>query len=261
MTKEYIGLNPLKIEGSKFEVGYGYSKFVNLKINGKSYVPILSSIINTFGVDWKDKLKEKVFCKIEEMDDYLSFYTKTTDFQSSLPFIYGAPTIKLGESIWGPSSGFDLGKVKDYKKMDTSIRWDFNVKKGYSDFSYDIWLTKDKKSKNSEKDDVEIMVILSSNFPFPWKKVMETNKFVMQYHNKNSKEWASTDRGHVIVFFLKNKTKNYGFDIKEMIKYCEKYLKASLKDYYIRSIDIINEFSKNTEVEAKLFNLSFDFKK
>ena len=57
---KYSGINPLKVEGSSFDaVGYGYSKFVNLKIKNNRSNPILVAKINPFGVkEYNDKIRD-----------------------------------------------------------------------------------------------------------------------------------------------------------------------------------------------------------
>jgi len=257
-TMKHAGTKPVSIKGSKFEAVQGYSKVISLKIDNKKHTPLLSFLVNTFGIDWKDKTRKKVFCRIEDKKGYIYFHSKTSDFQPLTPWICGASTVRLGKGIWGPSSGFELGKAGDYRKMKTSVKWDFNAIKGYSDLSYDIWLTKKKESTNSEKKDVEIMVVLSSNFKFPWKKIGENDNFIILHNDKNKFEHFK-DKGHTITFILKKKTNRAKFDISDLIKYPSKYLKLNLKDYYLRSIDIIQEFTKNAESEVKLYNLDFDF--
>ena len=58
---KFTGINPIKVEGSSYDAGFGYSKFVNLKIQNKNSNPILTAKINPFGIkEWKDKTKENI---------------------------------------------------------------------------------------------------------------------------------------------------------------------------------------------------------
>lgn len=251
---KYIGINPIKVEGSKFEIGYGYSKFVTLNLNNKSYTPVLNATVNTWGVDWKEKIKEKVFCRIEEKNNYLSIYSKCGNVEAK-KYIAGYPSIKLGESLWGPYNSFSLGKLKEYTSMDISASWDFKTK-GISNLAYDVWLTKNK-SNNLTKDDVEVMVWLDYNFEPPWKDFGECGDFKVKYMRKN-KDWDNG--GHVFAFFYKKKVKKSSFDLIKLVDYCKKKVK-SLGSYNIRTIELGTEFTKNSEVEARIKKLNFYFKK
>jgi hypothetical protein len=257
---KYFGLHPIKVEGSNFETGYGYSRFIKLKINSKKYYPILSARANTFGVKQQDRVKEKVFCSIEEKEDHLRFFAKSGEVEAPR-WICGTPTLIIGNGIWGPKNNFELGQVESYKNLKASTIWEFNPKRGHGDFAFDIWFTKKKdQSINSEEKDLEIMVVLDNNFNFPWKQIDETEDFIIKHENKNENRLAS-DKGHCVAFILKKKTKKFDVNITELISSCKKYLRINFENYYIRSIDIINEFAKNSEIETKLYNLDFKFEK
>ena len=59
---KFTGINPIKVEGSSYDIGYGYSKFVRMNIGSKNFNPVIAAKINPFGVkEWKDKTKENVF--------------------------------------------------------------------------------------------------------------------------------------------------------------------------------------------------------
>ena len=120
---KHIGINPIKVEGSKFETSHGYSKFVKLKFNNKTYTPIMDGIANTFGVkDHLDRINKKITIGVKEKEKYLSLHAKSSNIELSNPFIAGGSSIILGNSIWGPYSNFELGKIKDYKKLNDIVR-------------------------------------------------------------------------------------------------------------------------------------------
>jgi hypothetical protein len=251
MKDKFFGLNPLSVSGSKFELGYGFSKFISFKLNDKSYTPIVSAIVNTWGIkNQEDKIKEKVFGKIQEGKDNLHFSVDCANVEILDNFIAGYPSIRLGESIWGPSTGFKLGQVKDYKKMNISTKWKFSVD-GFANFAYDIWLTKNREGPIGSED-IELMIWLDYNFDLPHKKLDETKDFIVKYHEKEAggKHW--------LTFLLKNKNGAARFDLTEIFKICKKKVK-NIDSYYIRSIDLGTEFSKNTQADVKLQKLDFDF--
>ena len=254
---KFTGINPIKVEGSSYDAGFGYSKFVKLKIQNKNSNPILTAKINPFGVkEWKDKTKENVFGRVEEKQNLLSFYAKTSNPEMN-GFILGISTIILGEDIWGPQTGFELGQVKNYKRIKTSTKWDFKVKRGFADFVYDIWLNKNRKGGCSGQD-IEIMVWLDYNFEVPWKDIGEFKDFKVKYMQKKKEEHPN-DLGHTFAFFLKGKKGQKDFDYKEIIDFCSNYLKKDLKNYWIRSIYLGTEFSKDTEVNVNLHRANFSF--
>jgi hypothetical protein len=254
--------NKINFKGSKFEKGYGYSKFVKLKLKDKTSTPILSGIANTFGVNYKDRNKKNIFCEVKESNNGLDFYSKC-NLKNSNSWILAASTIRIGKSIWETDpkfTGFDLGKVKDYKKLMTDINFVAKVRKGFGDFSYDIWLTKDRSFGKAKKDTIEIMIILYKNFDnFLGKIIQETKDFEIRYELKKNKS-GGFDNGHTFAFVLKNK-KIRKFDILQLIDYCSKKLKKDLNNHYLRSIDVINEISYNTDMKVILKELNFDFNK
>jgi len=255
---KYSGINPIKVEGSSFDaVGYGYSKVVNLKIKNNRSNPILVAKINPFGVkEFKDRIKANIFGRVEEKQNLLSFYAKTSN-PATDGWLLGISTIILGEDVWGPKSGFELGQVKNYKKIKTSTKWDFKVKEGFADFVYDIWLNKNKEGGCS-KEDVEIMVWLDYNFEVPWKEIGNFKDFRVKYEKK-TKDKHPHDLGNTFAFIPKNKNGKINFDYKEMIDFCSKYLKRDLKNNWIRSIYLGTEFSKNTEVKVDLLKANLFF--
>ncbi len=251
--KEFYKLDTIKAEGASFELGYGYSKFVKMKLNGKRLTPILWCWSNMGGIkNFKDRVKEKVFGKVEEQKTFLKFYGKSKNPELNNPFIVGYSSIKFGKSPWGPKTGVELGKVKNYKKIGFSTRWKFNLKKGHGNFTYDIWLTK-KNKLGPEKTDLEIMIWLDYNFTPPYKEIGKTKEFTIKY-NRYKGKW------HRIDFYLNNKSGKIDLDILELIKFCKKKINM-LDNYYIRSIELGTEFAKNSEVEAKLYELNMDFER
>lgn len=256
----YLGINPIRVEGSgsSFDaVGYGYSKFIDLKLKNKRYKPLIVAKINPFGIkEYKDRTKANIFGKLEEKQNLLSFYAKTSNPESN-GWLLGILTIIIGEDIWGPKSGFELRQVKNYNRISVSTKWDFKVSGGFADFIYDIWLNKNKEGPCSEGD-VEIMVWLDYNFEVPWKLIGDFKDFKVRYEKK-TKDKHPNDLGHTFAFILKNKEGKKDFDYKEMIDFCSKYLKRNLKNQWIRSIYLGTEFSKNTEVNANLYKASISF--
>lgn len=247
----------LYLEGSNFETEIANSEIVKVILNGKNIKAKVSAMANVFGVDKVDRLKEKVLCCIKETKNSLSIYSKSADL--TFPrWIGGASTLRIGEGIWGPKSGLTFKQVKEYKKIETDIDFKHLINSGSSNLSYDIWLTKKEslpdKMETTKQEDLEIMIILNSNFKFPWEKIMENEEFCILYQNKNKNELAR-DKGHCIAFIPKNKMK---FDIFNMISICSDKLKIDFFNHYIRSFDIINEFAKNTESEAIITKLEIN---
>ena len=254
MKNEYWGLNPLKVAGVSFELGYGYSKFVSLKINNKKFIPVLWAWPNIFSIALEDKTKEKVFAKVEEMADNLNFYGYARDVRIlDHHVMIGYPSIKFGKGPWAPENSSEIGKAEKYKKMNILTKWKAHFKRGFANFTYDIWMTKSNKGK-PKKDDLEVMVWLDYDHTPPYERIGETKDFIIAI--APPKKFSH----HRIDFYLKNKSRMAKFDLKELIKICKKSIK-SLDSYYIRSIELGTEFTKNTEVETKLFKLEFDFKK
>ncbi|MGV8151483.1 MAG: GH12 family glycosyl hydrolase domain-containing protein [Candidatus Nanoarchaeia archaeon] len=259
MKKEYLGINPIKVEGSRYEVEFGYSKFVNLRINNISYIPVLSAAVNMWGINWKDKIKEKAYAKVQEEKRFLSFYAKTSDVKCP-QWIAGYPSIRFGQSPWSPHSGFEIGMLKNYRKMNVSTKWEYKTNKEcYSNFTYDIWLTKNKKGDLTNKD-IEIMVWLDNNFKrLPdWDNMDKFGDFVIVKHKKKNLEW--NNGGHVFAFFLEKGKTQFKFDLKDIANHC-KFLIKDIDDYYIRTIELGSEFGQNAKVKAKLFKMDMEFEK
>jgi len=248
---KYIGLNPLKVEGSRFETAYGYSKFVKMKLDKKNYVPVLNSIANNWGVKKEeDRVRDKVFCSVCEKEGFLDFYSHCKDIELSGIFIAGYPSIKVGESPWGPFNGYFLGQVNNYKKMNVFAKWDFKVS-GNANFAFDIWLTKESKGRLSNEA-AEVMVWIDYNFNLPDKQIGETKDFIIKYKEKGH------NGANRISFIAKKKNGKTRFDLAELFTQCKNKI-SNIDSYFIRSIEVGVEFSKNTEANAKLFNLNFDF--
>jgi hypothetical protein len=260
MGVKSFGINKISVGGSNFEVGFGYSKFVRLKLNNRRIIPVFSATANVFGSNKEDRTKDKIFCKIEEEKECLRLYAKSKglDFPR---WIGGAPTIRIGEGIWGPQSGLKFKQVKDYKDIQTTIDFKHEIKQGFSDLSYDIWLTKEiypvNFSETTRQEDLEIMIILDSNFKFPWKVIGETENFIIIYEDKNKNPLAR-DRGHCVAFIPKKPTNK--FNILSLIELCSEFLKKDFSKHFIRSFDIINEFAKDTETIVKITKLDLEIK-
>lgn len=242
---KHTGINRLNVEG-KNSIGYGYSKFINLNVEGKKSTPLLVAKINPFGIkeSW-NVLEKQIYAKIEDKKDYLSFYAKTTNPETK-GYLCGITNIVLGESVWGPQSNFNLGKVKDYSKILVNTEWEFNSK-GPADLLYDVWLLDKKLDENH----VEIMVLLDHNFEPPFEDFGEFKQFKVKYERK-TKENHPYDSGHTFAFILKEKLDQTKFDLIELINYCKKRFR-NMDNFLIKSIDLGIEFSKNTEVEAKVY--------
>ena len=257
---EYVFLNPIKIEGSRFEKGYGYSKFIKLKINNKLSSPVLSLSMNTWGAkDNKDRTKKKIFERIKEEKDCLSIYGESKGLEFA-HWVGGMPTIRLGEGIWEPKTRLKLGQIKDYKDIKISTNWGFEAK-GWGNLTFDIWLTKDEEGIT--KNHLEIMVFLDcTSKKAPWKEIGTFGPFNVGYLKKGS-DWEgdSTKGGETIAFVLNKSTNQFKFNFMDLVKYCEKYINKKLGNYWLRSIDLGTEFAANSKVEAKIFKLDFDFKK
>lgn len=260
--EEFIGLSPIKISGSLFETGFGISKFVKFKLNGKLYAPVMGGIMNTFGVDPKDRIKDKIFCSLEEKSKFLEFYSKSGDIECPR-WIAAAPTLRIGEGLWSPSSNFYLGKVKDYKKMQTTIKFKSIPTKGFFDFSYDLWFTKKEHQKNlTNNEDLEIMIVIDSNFKFPNKgRETEYNGMRVVYHQKKQGSNRQDNKGWEVSFIVSPSHKSLSFDIMDLLKFSSKLTKINFTNHYISSLDIINEFASNSEVKIELTDLEFDFVK
>ncbi|HLE06070.1 MAG TPA: hypothetical protein VI790_01855, partial [Candidatus Nanoarchaeia archaeon] len=105
------------------------------------------------------------------------------------------------------------------------------------------------------EEDIELMVWLDYNFDFPIKTVGEDDKFLIKYIKKKPMLYLPTY--HWFTFLNKNKTGIIDFDLIELFEKCKGLI--NLKDYHIRSIELGNEYSKNTKVKTKLFKVDFNF--
>jgi hypothetical protein len=251
MTKKFYGIGTLDVVGNSQEFGYGYSKFVKLNINGKKYFPVLWSWPNFFGIDYNNR--KGSLGRIKEENSFLRIGGKSNKENLNNSFIAGFPSIKIGTSPWGPKTGIDLGKLEDYKKLEIETKYEVKIKKGYANLTYDIWLTK-KREGFPKKGDLEIMLWLKSNFlpPTPPYEILgETRDFLIKY--KKSKNGQRLD------FYLKGNKKNFTFDVIDLLKFSKKRVK-SIKGYYLRSIELGTELSKNSEVEAKVYNIKIEAK-
>jgi len=262
IKQKYIGLESLSVEGSSFETGFGISKFVNLKMNEKLFKPALGVIMNTFGVEHKDRIKEKIFCSLKEKNKFLEFYCKSADVEAPR-WIVGAPTLRIGNGIWSPHSNFYLGKIKDYKKIQTAIEFKSFCKKGFYDFSYDLWFTENKNQQNSTfRNDLEIMIVVDSNFKFPNKgKETSYNGMRVVYHEKKPGPNRQDKAGWEVSFIVPKDKPNFSFDILELVKFVSKILNKDFSRHYINSMDIIAEFAAKSEAKIELHKLDFDFLK
>jgi hypothetical protein len=254
-----IGLDKINVYGSRFETGFGYSEIVKLKLDGETYLPVVSGLVNVFGVPFDKRDSENIFCSIVSKKNFVEFYSKC-DLKKSDSWILGATTLRVGESIWGTFTGPNLGKIKNYKKLKTKIDYKLKIKRGFGDFAYDLWLTKSRNFGKADKDTVEIMIVLEKNFNnFLGEVIEETEEFQVRYQLKENKS-DGVDNGHTFAFILKNK-KLREFDILKLVNYCERKLKKKLGNYHLRSIDLVNEFSYNTEMKVDLKKLSMGMEK
>ena len=51
----------------------------------------------------------------------------------------------------------------------------------------------------------------------------------------------------------------FSFDVMDLIEICKKKINK-LNRYYLRSIELGSEFSKNTEAEAKVYEINFNMR-
>ncbi len=250
---KYSRINPINLKGFAWESVRGSSKFVRLKINNINHGPILLARINHWGLKEEDRNKRRVVSQIKETSKGLLFYSVSKDVD--LPrHLVGYPSIIVGRNPWDKFKGFEMGQVKKYKKMDISTQWDFNCK-GYANFVYDVWLTKNREG-GLTSNDLEIMVWLNYTKGVDyWEDLGSFGEFNVRYKRKE-KDWNKG--GHVIAFVYPNNKKFREFDLFELIKYCKRKIKG-IDDYWIRSIELGTEFGKNTEVKIKLKKMDMDF--
>lgn len=252
--KPLIGINPLDVEGSVayFGKGYGYgiSKFVNISFNGKKYTPVITGKANTFGIKHEDRIPKNAICRIKEQKKFLEFYAKSGKVELNNPFIVGISMFHLGNPIWGPNTGFDLGKIKDYKSIKISPKVDFKAIKGHGNFVVDMFLTEKRENKVDFKTGSEIEIWFATSFPPPGEKIAETKDFEIFYQKKTTEtqNWFN-------VLPKKN-----SIELLDVVKAIKKKAK-NIYDLNIRSLDTGSEFSTNSEIKTKLYKIDFDFKK
>lgn len=242
----------IRLSGSINKNMIGYSKFVNLDLNGEKTKPLLTATINPWGINKKDLGKKlKFFAEIKDKTNYLDISIKCKKVGTK--GMAGYPSIIFGQSPWWPSSDIVLNKLKDYKKIKITTKWNFKGN-GFTNFMYNVWLDKKEKGKLNENN-VEMMIILDGAFDPPWKELESSKNFKVKYRRKG-KDYHRA--GHTFVFFPKTRKKS--FDLIELTDYCKNKIKG-VNEYYLRSIELGSEFTANTEVKVKIYNVNFDFRK
>ena len=246
--------NKLDIEGSKYETAVGKTKFITLKRNNQILDENISSITNLWGVEKdSDRIKNKVFAKIKEDKNSLIFYGKVSNVQCKT--ICGYPSIRIGKNPWDNRDLFEIGQVKKYNKIQIFTNWIFKANGESANFTYDIWLTKNEDGELTS-DDIEIMVWLDKNKDVKyWEDLGNFKDFNVRFVKKTP-NW--NNGGFCFAFIYLNKDTKRKFDLIELINYCKKEIKE-IENYYIRSIELGVEFSKNTEVQVKLKNAEINF--
>jgi hypothetical protein len=239
--------NKLDVEGSKYETVIGKSKFIILKRNNNILDENISSITNLWGVEEdSERIKHKIFAKIMEGKNYLIFYGKSSNIPCKT--VCGYPSIRIGKNPWDNRELFEIGQVKKYNKIEIFTDWIFKANGESANFVYDIWITKNKTGELTS-DDVELMVWLDKNKDFKsWKDLGNFKDFNVRFVKKTPK-W--NNGGFCFAFIYLNKTNKRKFDLIELINYCKKDI-TNIENYYIRSIELGTEFTKNTEVQIKL---------
>lgn len=247
-------MEKLNIEGSRYESTMGKSKFIILKRNNQILDENISSITNLWGIEKdSDRIKDKTFAKIEENKNYLTFYGKASDV--SCKFVCGYPSIRIGKSPWDKREFFEIGKIKRYNKIEISTNWMFEAKGESANFTYDIWITKNREGLLTS-DDIELMIWLDKSKEFKsWEDLGNFKEFNVRF-TKKSTNW--NNGGFVFAFVYLDKSNKRKFDLIKLINYCNKKI-TNIEDYYIRSIELGTEFAKNTEVEVKLKKAEVNF--
>jgi len=162
----FFGVEAIKLEGFKFESGFGYSKYVTLKLDKKKYFPVLASQVINWGVKEPWKLTPgQVKCKIIDKEQFLYFSALTKDICCPSK-ICGFTATKLGNPPWGPYSNFEIGQIKKWKSIKVDVEWDFKAK-GVADLVFDLWITKNKTGIPKETD-IELMVWLDYKNLYPF---------------------------------------------------------------------------------------------
>ena len=246
--------NKLDIEGSKYESTTGKSKFVILKKNDQILNENISSITNLWGVEKNsDRIKDKAFARIKESKDYLIFYGKASDILCK--FVCGYPSIRIGKSPWDKRELFEIGQAKKYNKIEIFTEWIFKANGESANFTYDVWITKNKTGELTS-DDVELMVWLDKSGDFKsWEDLGNFKEFNVRFAKKGA-NW--NNGGFVFAFVYLDKNNKRKFDLIELINYCRKKI-ANIEEYHVRSIELGTEFAKNTEVEVKLKKAEVNF--
>ena len=150
---------------------------------------------------------------------------------------------------------FEIGQVKNYKKIEISTNWIFKASGGPANFVYDVWITKNKTGELTS-DDVEIMIWLDKNKEFNyWEGLGNFKEFNVRFIKKSS---DLNNGGFVFAFVYLDKNSIMRFNLIELISYCKKK-KDKIENYYIKSIELGTEFAKNTEVEVKLKKAEVNF--
>jgi hypothetical protein len=250
---KYLGINPLNLTGSLHERTDGVSKFVKLNIDGVSYTPIISSVVNHWGINNEES--NKTLSEIKEEKDYLLFHSHSGEVNTPR-YLVGYPSIRLGRSPWDKSGGFEFGQVKDYKKINLKTKWDFDCV-GQANFVYDIWLTKNRDGKLTS-DDLEVMVWLDYTKGVDyWENIGNFDGANVRYKRKTP-EW--NNGGHVIAFVYPDNKKKSDLDLSKIINYCNNQIKG-IDNYWIRSVELGTEFAKNTDVKIKLYKSKLNLTK
>lgn len=257
---KYFGINRIKLEGYKFESGFGYSKHVNLKMDGKKFVPVLISHIVNWGVKEPWKLTQKdVNCKIIDKENFLELSAEAKGLYCPSK-ICGFTAIRFGESPWGPYSNLRLGQIKNWKSILVDVKWVFNAK-GIADLVFDLWLTKNKADLPKETD-IELMVWLDyeSLYPFGEKRGNFENFSIHFGDVKKTREFIPHQPCSTISYFYTKNTKKINFDLIKLILNSVKYFGIkNIKKYWIRNIDFGIEYTKNARVKAKIYKLNYKF--
>ena len=260
---KFFGINPIKLEGSKFGISLGYSKHVSLTLEGKNYFPILVAQIVNWNIKDLLQLEERnLSIKIMDKNNALNFsiLTKKTPHLARIP-VCGCGIIKLGNSPWGPYTNFEIGKVKNWRSILVDVAWDFKAS-GVADLVFDSWITKNKTGL-PKITDMELMVWLDYKNLYPFgEKKEESEKFSVHYSPlKKVKKFLPIQKcGTVSYFYTKSSLKKISFDLIKLILNSAKYFKIkNIKNYWIRTIDFGVEYARNTKVEAKIYKLKYKF--
>ena len=248
----YLGINRVKVEGNRYETMCGISNTLKVRMNGRSYIPLVSVSVNMWGIK-NEQDRSKVFAKIEDSKKGLCFSVRTGDVECP-SFVCGYPSLRIGKSPWDKWGGFELGQVKSYGEIKIGTEWSVKIR-GEGNLVYDAWVTKNRTGELTS-DDIEIMVWLSfTKKPTYWTFIGECEGLEVYYKRKGI-EW--NNGGHVFAFV--NNKKKLEFDLKKLILYCKEKVKG-VEKYWLRTIELGTEFTKNTNVEIKVKKINIGFKK